>query len=497
MSFVTAGMRSEAADFNQSLLSADPKCVSIWADTNHMHVHYWGKRLGGHVPSFFSRVEVRQKKVSRYDCPVLAKLVLSSRETVPDASLRTMAATATAKLISPAVSRQVEPVGQHFLAHARRKRHGRTFSEDERIQAEQNVKQVESVDEEEPDEPESAELLKSDPKDWKKQDHYAVLGLSKYRYKANDAQIKKAHRKKVLKHHPDKKAGSGNVNDDSFFKCIQKAMEILSDPVKRRQYDSVDENAEVSAPKKAAKDFYKTWGRAFAAEGRFSNKQPVPPLGTVDTSKEDVDTFYNFFYAFDSWRTFEYLDKDLPDDTDNRDQKRYQEKKNRAERAKRKTEDTARLRKMVDDALSIDPRIKQFKENVKQAKAKAKWDREAGAREAAEKARLEKEAADKKAADDEAAAKTSKEQNKKAKEDAKKAVKKDKKTIKSAVKDSNYFSTSGDASMDLVDKVLTQVEDLMARFEGLQLHEFAGEIASCDGDVAKVKAAFVAKGVEL
>jgi DnaJ family protein C protein 2 len=50
-----------------------------------------------------------------------------------------------------------------------------------------------------------------------------VLGLSKYRYKATDEQIKKAHRKKALKHHPDKKAGAtGDENDDSFFKCIQK-----------------------------------------------------------------------------------------------------------------------------------------------------------------------------------------------------------------------------------------------------------------------------------
>lgn len=61
-------------------------------------------------------------------------------------------------------------------------------------------------------------------------------------------------RKKVLKHHPDKKAGSNkdtsnslylagvnqNTNDDAFFKCIQKAHEVLTNPEKRRQFDSVD-----------------------------------------------------------------------------------------------------------------------------------------------------------------------------------------------------------------------------------------------------------------
>jgi len=65
--------------------------------------------------------------------------------------------------------------------------------------------------------------------DEQEQDHYAVLGLSKYRYKATDEQIKKAHRKKALKHHPDKKAGAtGDENDDSFFKCIQKGKTIPS-----------------------------------------------------------------------------------------------------------------------------------------------------------------------------------------------------------------------------------------------------------------------------
>ena len=39
--------------------------------------------------------------------------------------------------LSAPTSRAIEPVGPHFLAHARRKRHSRTFSEDEKIQAAQ------------------------------------------------------------------------------------------------------------------------------------------------------------------------------------------------------------------------------------------------------------------------------------------------------------------------------------------------------------------------
>ena len=51
-----------------------------------------------------------------------------------------------------------------------------------------------------------------------------------------------------------------------------------------------------------------------------------------------------------------------------RDDKRYTEKKNKSERARRKKEDTARLRQLVDLTLSIDPRIKRIKEEEKAAR---------------------------------------------------------------------------------------------------------------------------------
>ena len=50
-------------------------------------------------------------------------------------------------------------------------------------------------------------LRSLDPKEWKDQDHYKVLGLTKLRFKASDDQIKRAYRQKVLKHHPDKRRG--------------------------------------------------------------------------------------------------------------------------------------------------------------------------------------------------------------------------------------------------------------------------------------------------
>ena len=47
------------------------------------------------------------------------------------------------------------------------KRHKRTFSEDERIQAQENVKKIEDEDAGEISEPEDPLMLQRDAKDWK------------------------------------------------------------------------------------------------------------------------------------------------------------------------------------------------------------------------------------------------------------------------------------------------------------------------------------------
>ncbi|KAI0922990.1 hypothetical protein AcW1_002509 [Taiwanofungus camphoratus] len=240
------------------------------------------------------------------------------------------------KSISPLVGRRLLPAGPAYLSHVRRAVHNLSFEEHDR-HAEDERKRLEAlngtgVNGEDDlgvgDEDETEDLLSLDPKEWKKQDHYAVLGLSHLRYNATDDQIKIAHRKKVLKHHPDKKAGlAGDSNDDAFFKCIQKAFEVLTNSERRRQFDSVDPHFEVleadvptASEAKNAKDpqsfFFKAFTPVFEREARFSRKQPVPMLGSYEDSKEVVEGFYDFWYNFDSWRSFEYLDKEVNEGSD-------------------------------------------------------------------------------------------------------------------------------------------------------------------------------------
>lgn len=58
---------------------------------------------------------------------------------------------------------------------------------------------------------------------------YKILGV---KTTASPEQIKKAYRKKVKKHHPD------IGGDPEIFRQIQEAYDVLSDPEKRRAYDT-------------------------------------------------------------------------------------------------------------------------------------------------------------------------------------------------------------------------------------------------------------------
>ena len=62
-----------------------------------------------------------------------------------------------------------------------------------------------------------------------KRDYYEVLGIGK---SASADEIKKAFRKAAVQHHPDKEGG-----DESKFKEVNEAYEVLKDPSKRQRYD--------------------------------------------------------------------------------------------------------------------------------------------------------------------------------------------------------------------------------------------------------------------
>jgi DnaJ family protein C protein 2 len=81
--------------------------------------------------------------------------------------------------VTSSTKRTIEPVGPHFLAHARRARHKRTFSEDDRIEAQNAATKIEKDDESDVSEVEDPMMLQREAKDWKVRlfgIYYSTLG---------------------------------------------------------------------------------------------------------------------------------------------------------------------------------------------------------------------------------------------------------------------------------------------------------------------------------
>jgi DnaJ homolog subfamily C member 2 len=240
------------------------------------------------------------------------------------------------------------------------------------------------------------------------------------------------------------------------------------------------------------KHFFKKWNAFFEAEGRFSNKQPVPKLGDDNSTREDVEDFYDFWYNFDSWRSFEYLDEDVPDDNADRDHKRHIEKKNKNARVKRKTEDTKRLRDEVDLCLQNDERIKKFRQQANAGKNKKRLEKEAAAKKEAEDKKAAAEEAERRQKEEADKAKADKDAAKKSKEAAKNAAKKNKRVARSSVKDVNYFADGGkDASPAQVDGVLNDVDRVLAVIDPDELADLVAKLNVAGKDAGKVKDVYV------
>ena len=102
----------------------------------------------------------------------------------------------------------------------------------------------------------------------------------------------------------------------------------------------------------------------FEKNARWSTRTPVPKLGKEETSRNEIEKFYKFWYAFESWREYSYLDEEDKESGSDRDERRWIEKNNRVQRAERKKEEMKRIRTLVDNAYNSDPRIIKFREGT-------------------------------------------------------------------------------------------------------------------------------------
>ncbi|KAL4203437.1 hypothetical protein AMTRI_Chr01g103980 [Amborella trichopoda] len=312
------------------------------------------------------------------------------------------------------------------------------------------------------------------------QDHYALLGLGHLRFLATEEQIRRSYRETALKHHPDKQAAlllaeeseeakQAKMDEiENHFKAIQEAYEVLIDPVKRRIYDSTDEFDDEIPSECAPQDFFKVFGPVFMRNGRWSVTQSVPSLGDDNTPLGEVDSFYDFWFGFKSWREFPHADEFDLDQAESRDHKRWMERQNAKLGERARKEEHTRIRTFVENAYKKDPRIlrrreeeKAEKQKKKEAKFLARKMKEEEAVRAAEEARKRKEEEEKQAA--EAAL-----NQKKQKEKEKKLLRKERtrlRTLSAEVVSKNLLGLSA-----------SDVEGMCMKFETEQLRGLCDNI---------------------
>lgn len=205
---------------------------------------------------------------------------------------------------------------------------------------------------------------------------------------------------------------------------------------------------------------------------RWSEKRNVPEIGDDNSTREHVEHFYNFWYNFESWREYSYLDEEDKEKGQDRDERRWIEKQNKAIRIKRKKEEMSRIRALVDLAYNNDPRIIRFKNEEKQRKLAAKRAKmDAVQAQKAEEERILREAQLAKEKAEQAEQKRI-EQIRIENEKQKKALKKERKILRDMAKESNYYSTSDKEKL----RNMEGVEKICEMLKLLELQSFNKEL---------------------
>ncbi|KAL3802145.1 hypothetical protein ACHAW5_000230 [Stephanodiscus triporus] len=282
------------------------------------------------------------------------------------------------------------------------------------------------------------DLLTMSDRKLKKLNYYQVLSRSLPMH-ANSDEVRRAYHKACLRYHPDK---TGRDEEDEVFLLVKAAFDTLSDPMKRRSYDStVDFDESIPKEGVSESDFYAEYGPVFERNLRFAScNDPMnqvgpggggdgagpparrgksggkkkaqtttasassgpPEFGDDSTPLSQVHAFYDFWIHFDSWRDFtlrasKETEHDV-DAADSRDEKRWMKQEIERKVKKMKKDEMARINLLVERAMAADPRLRREKERLVREKREREEEKRKVEEERATRERIEREVREKETA---------------------------------------------------------------------------------------------------
>jgi len=123
-------------------------------------------------------------------------------------------------------------------------------------------------------------------------DYYKILGVDK---SATQDEIKRKYRKLALKYHPDKNPGDKSAEEK--FKEITEANEVLSDPEKRKKYDSLGANwKQYQNSGKGFDDFFSQFGGR-RSSGRGNSFEFSGDLKDLFGNMSGFSDFFDGFFG--------------------------------------------------------------------------------------------------------------------------------------------------------------------------------------------------------
>ena len=158
---------------------------------------------------------------------------------------------------------------------------------------------------------------------------------------------------------------------------LKEAYDTLSDPEKRKKYDStiVFDDSIPEDKVYSEKDFFSTFGPVFLKNGIWSKKKPVPKLGDMQSPLPKVKLFYKFWHNFQSWRDFAVEGEYDLEEATSRFEKRQMLKENKKMKASMKKEEKIRIDTLTNIAYKRDPRIIEEEKRLEKEREEEKKQR--------------------------------------------------------------------------------------------------------------------------